>query len=110
MDLCIILHCILFCQAILLLAPLIYNYQELTSAPTAHLFSFSPASLSPLFLWVAFLCGAYLRDDVSTRRHEAGRAEVACNGALRPEGTARRRWAASRCESPWCGGLFRRIP
>lgn len=90
MDLCIILHCIL-CQAILLLAPLIYNYQELTVLQQ-RFFSFlsSLASLSPFLFWISFLCGADL-GDVSTQQHEADRAVVACNGGLHPEGTAPQR-------------------
>jgi hypothetical protein len=86
MDLCIILHCILFVR----LSPAgSFNIQlpRNYSAATALFWYFLLASLSPFF-WVAFLYRAYHLRDVSTQQHEADRAVVACNAGLHPEGTA----------------------
>jgi hypothetical protein len=71
----------------LLLAPLIYNYQEITVLQQ-RFFGIFFLHLFLLFFWVSFLYRAYHLRDVSTQQHEADQAVVACNAGLRPEGTA----------------------
>jgi hypothetical protein len=73
----------------LLLAPLIYNYQEITVLQQ-RFFGIFFLHLFLLFFGLLFsiVLTAYHLRDVSTQQHEADQAVVACNAGLRPEGTA----------------------